>query len=221
MMKDLDMQEGDLLFTADAKSMYTNIDTGIALKIILEYLTKNEAKFGSYNTEALIAALHIVFRNNLFKFGDKHAKQIRETAMGKRPAPPWATTFYGIHESRDNGANGFLVKFVENLPFYKRYLDDIIGIWRCRGTRAENEKRWREFVSVVGDFHGLEWVFTKRSKNGVVFMDMLLSIKNCKVVSTLYEKSIPIAYRGRGGSQSRHQEGRSRAPSLPPPPLPS
>ena len=118
LLQEMELPENAFLFTADTKSMYTNIDTDAALKIIPEYLIANEKRF-SYNAEAVIAALHITFKNNLFRFNDWFAKQKSGTAMGKRPAPPWATLFFGIKESGMNGEEGFLKVFEDVLRFYK------------------------------------------------------------------------------------------------------
>ena len=60
-----------LLFTCNAKSMYTNIPTETALTVISQYITTGEKKlFHHYNSQALIEALQIVFRNNVIQFGD-------------------------------------------------------------------------------------------------------------------------------------------------------
>ncbi|KAL7531342.1 hypothetical protein ACHAXR_003988, partial [Thalassiosira sp. AJA248-18] len=133
-LSELNLPPNVVLFTADAKSMYTNIDTDVALDIIPKFLEENESQFG-YNTEALIAALEIVFRNNLFRFGDLYTKQISGTAMGKRPAPPWATIFFAIHE------NGFVPLWIQFLLFFKRYLDDILSIWLAHPDPETNAKR--------------------------------------------------------------------------------
>ena len=92
----MDVPANAFLITADATSMYTNIKTGPALETISAYLRENSSKF-SYPTEALIEALHIVFQNNFFKFGDTYWKQVSGTAMGTPPAPPWATIFFTLH----------------------------------------------------------------------------------------------------------------------------
>jgi len=69
-----------------------------------------------------------MFGNNFFKIGDIFVKQKSGTAMGKKPAPPWATIFFDIKESGLNGKEGFIKEFAEQLSFYKRYLDDILGV---------------------------------------------------------------------------------------------
>ena len=58
------------LFTADAESMYTNIDTKRAIPVIARYLKQNETMFPDVPTAAVIEALEIVMKNNVFRFGD-------------------------------------------------------------------------------------------------------------------------------------------------------
>jgi len=113
-------------------------------------------QFG-YDAETLIAALHIVFHNNLLSL-KTNAKQKSGTAMGKRPAPPWATPtlFFGIKVSGLCSNKGSLKEFEDNLLFYKRYLDDILAIWLAHP--------------------GMEWTITEPTKTYVIFMDMSLSI---------------------------------------------
>jgi len=173
------------LLTADATAMYPNIDTNAALEVIPEYLEAHENEF-EYNAEALIAALHIVFRNNLFKCGNLYISQKSGTAMGKRPAPPWATIYFAIHE------NKFVPMFESVLFFYRRYIDDVFAIWLAHPDPAENARLWQEFKSVLNDFHGLKWKIEPLSKSGVAFMDMSLSIVNGKIHSTLYEKPMAL-----------------------------
>ena len=158
----------------------------IGLDIIPQYLRHHAASEYEYNAEALIAALEIVFGHNLFWFGDAYAKQKSGTAMGKRPAPPWATLFFAIH--KDN----FVDQFSEYLLFYKIYLDDIIGIWLVHPGPATNLAKWNEFKTTVGNFHGLEWTFTPLVRSDVAFMNMSLSIEGDWVESTLYEKKLAL-----------------------------
>ena len=66
--------------------MYTNIPTGPALQMISQYLARNE--FDGVPVKALVAALSLVMKNNVFTFGDTTWKQRSGTAMGTPPAPP-------------------------------------------------------------------------------------------------------------------------------------
>lgn len=182
-LKKMYFPAGTTGITADATGMYTNIPTDVALVIISEFLWENRHKF-SYNYKALIAALELVFRNNHFRFGDLYIKQVSGTAMGKKPAPPWATIFYAIKEIV------LLDKFAASLLLYRRYIDDVLAFWLPHPDPVENAKTLQEFRDCMNDFHGLEWTFTKPATSGIAFLDMSLSIKDCRIASTLYEKPL-------------------------------
>ena len=78
--------------------MYTNIPTNQALQVIAEYLDKHKNEFSDIPITALLHALRIVMKNNIFTFGDTTWLQLSGTAMGTPPAPPYATLYYAIHE---------------------------------------------------------------------------------------------------------------------------
>jgi hypothetical protein len=128
-----------LLFTSDATSMYTNIKTDPALVEISNYLRANSQRFKHCNTEALIEALPLVFKNNFFRFSDTFWEQTSGTGMGTPPAPPWATVFFGLHEEV------LIPRWSEQVPFYKRFIDDVIGAWVPHPDEDENNKLWAEF----------------------------------------------------------------------------
>jgi hypothetical protein len=95
------------------------------LEKISEYRLENAKAFKhrKFDTEAIIAALHLVFENNLFKLGDTFWKQILGTAMGTPPGPLWATIFFALKEM------GLLPKWSTFLHFYKWFIDDVLGVW--------------------------------------------------------------------------------------------
>ena len=100
----------------------TNIPTDYALEIISKYLRDNEYS-SKYHAETLISALDIVMKNNIIKFGDVYKKQISGTAMGKPPAPPWATIYKGIHE------DGYVPQWTYCIKLIRRFIDDGCAIW--------------------------------------------------------------------------------------------
>ena len=170
------------LFTADAKSMYTNIPTDKAMEKIEWYLNKNNRKWPQIPIDALVKALDIIMRNNVFQFGDTFWKQNEGTAMGTPPAPPYATTYYGIHEE------DFLQTWKPNLITYKRFLDDVFGIWIPTNPFTKNED-WQLFKQTMNnESFGLEWEFSELT-NSVDFMDITITINEKKqIVTTLYQK---------------------------------
>ena len=168
------------LFTSDARSMYTNIKTTEALSSISAYLRANRSKY-SYPVNALIDALHLVFENNLFKFGDTFWRQTSGTAMGTPPAPSWATIFFGIYEDE------LVPRWSEQISFYKRFIDDVFGIWLTHQDPDEDRRLWSEFERDMNGCHGLIWDCESPTTT-VNFMDMTISIVNGRLSTTLYEK---------------------------------
>jgi hypothetical protein len=120
--------------TPKACTPNTNIKTEPAIAEISAYLLDHQNEFAQEKMGALIEALGLVFRNNLFKFGDTHWHQSSGTGMGTAPAPPWATVIvmYALHEDK------MVPRWSENIPFYKRFIDDVIGVWLVHPDPEEN-----------------------------------------------------------------------------------
>ena len=171
------------LFTSDAVSMYTNIDTNKAMNVIARYLKDSSELYSDVPIEALLDALNIVMRNNVFRFGDTHWHQISGTAMGTPPAPPYATLYYAIHETI------FLEEFKANLLFYRRFIDDIIGIWVVVDEQTDAQT-WICFKNRLNNF-GLVRETNDRSSS-VVYMDLTIKLANQKLSTSLYEKALNL-----------------------------
>lgn len=183
------LHPGDRIFTSDAVGMYQNINTDAAMLLISDYLhDKNtQTQYPHYNAKALVAALEIVMRNNIFRFGDLYCKQVSGTAMGTPPAPPWATIFEGLHEE-----TAILPTFKPNFPLYVRFLDDIFGVWRrTAATQEEDDQQWEHYKTMLNDNNGLEWICSKRCDK-LDFMDLTISINSTKFETTLYEKPMAV-----------------------------
>lgn len=186
MLDSFDVPPNTDIFSCDAESMYTNIPTDAAMAELRQYLEENRDSFEiAKNPQVLLEALELVMNNNIIQFGDTFWKQICGTAMGISPAPPWAIIFFAIHELR------FVPQWVAHLIFWKRFIDDGIGLWLRHPNPTENSRLWNEFVSVVNDYHGLKWKFTKPGKS-VDFMDMTLTIVGNRITTTLYEKPLNL-----------------------------
>ena len=174
------------LYTADAVSMYTNIDTDKALHEISNYLHQHRQLFLDIPTDAVVDALTIIMKNNVFRFGDTHWHQLTGTAMGTPPAPPYATLYYAVHEET------LLEEFHDNLFYYKRFIDDIFGIWIITDP-INDASTWQRFCQRLNDF-GLQWEVNDRS-HSVNFMDLTITMINNSLSTTLYEKAInPYLY---------------------------
>ncbi|KAL7524137.1 hypothetical protein ACHAXR_000450, partial [Thalassiosira sp. AJA248-18] len=80
------------IFSFDAVSMYTKIDTDDCIARLTAYLLDQEtqARFQHYPAEALIDAIIIIMKNNRMRFGDIIVRQLIGIAMGMSPAPSLA-----------------------------------------------------------------------------------------------------------------------------------
>eukprot|EP00804_Cyclotella_cryptica_P016245 CCRYP_005732-RA/>CCRYP_005732-RA protein AED:0.27 eAED:0.19 QI:0/-1/0/1/-1/0/1/0/441 len=185
-ISELSVHPSARLFTADTTSVYTNIKTDVALTLISQLIHQELSKpqQPSY-TEALVSALHIVFTNSIVKFGDTYWRQTLGTGMGIAPAPPWATIFYILHEPH------FVPKWSTHLIFYKRFIDDIIGIWLPHPDMDTDTSLWSVFCNDLQQWqwHGLEWTVSPRSTR-CNFMDLALTLTPTgKIDTNLFEKS--------------------------------
>ena len=176
---------GCRVFTADATSMYTNINTGKALIEIAQHIHQRSSRYQHIPAAALIEALSIIMRNNVFQFGDTFWLQLTGTAMGTPPAPTYANLFYAIHENR------ILPKYRANILIHKRYIDDIFGIWIPSADSATDDEQWEKFQNELNNYHGLEWLFSPRC-NRVDFLDITVTIEHDNIQTTLFEKSLNL-----------------------------
>ena len=72
--------------------------------------------------------------------------------MGAPPAPPYANLFFNAKEIT-------LIPAFPEIIFYKRYINDIFGIWV-----PSTEQRWKDFAANLNQFHGLKWEVSPLSK---------------------------------------------------------
>ena len=118
--------------------------------------------------------------NNIFFFGDMTFKQMNGTAMGMLPAPPYATIYYGLHESK------FLPQYQKHVVFYKQFIDDVLGLWLPHPNQKINAQLWEEFTTSMNNYPGLTWEFNAPTDK-VDFMDLTISITNGQISTSLSE----------------------------------
>ena len=130
--------------------MYTNIPTHTALNLIGKYLTQYQRKnINEYPQDTVRAGLHLIMTLNIFTFEDLTLKQLNGTAMGTPPAPPYAPIYYGMHEEK------FLPH--RQVIYYRRFIDDIIGIWCPNKNPQLDTVEWNEFKQKMNSFPGIAW----------------------------------------------------------------
>ena len=184
-LKHLQIPEGALLFTADAKSMYTNIDTATGVSAIRDFILNNLTELPKiFPTELFLLILTIIMENNIFTFANTFWLQLSGTAMGTPAACSYATISYGQHENCN-----ILPKFQSQLLYYKRYIDNIFGIWL---PPSSNQLATRNaFKSELNNWGKLEWVIEEPSLK-TVFLDLNITIHNSNIKTSTYQKEMNI-----------------------------
>jgi hypothetical protein len=163
--------------------MYTNIDTPAALDAIFSYIENHPLLFPSIPLHALVRAVEIIMTRNVFQFGDTFWHQLTGTAMGAPPAPSYATLSFGTHEEV------LLDEFPASLAYYKRYIDDVFGVWTCHPDLEQDEILWTQFRARLNGWHGLQWIVSDR-RLIVDFLDVTLTLRDDRTVScSLFEKA--------------------------------
>jgi arsenate reductase-like glutaredoxin family protein len=184
-LKDLQLPETAKLFTADAKSMYTNIDTATGLTTMTDFLAANQDKLPTgFPSTLFLQILEIVMRNNVFSFADTYWLQLSGTAMGTPAACAYATLTYGHFENTT-----LLPTFKENLLYYRRYIDDVFGIWIPPPLNKANT--WNHFKTTLNGWGKLEWSLQELSQQ-CQFLDLNITILNSRLNFATFQKPLNL-----------------------------
>ena len=173
------------LFSVDAVSMYSNIDTAHGLEVIAQWLRLYKKDLPENIPSDLInAALHLVMSDNILQFGDTFWRQLRGTAMGTSTAVNYANLYVGLLE-----VTRLLPKFKKQLLFYRRFIDDGIGVW----LGNEDPLIWDSFLKCLNTWGSLKWT-SDGLTNEIIFMDLKITINpfSNRLTYETYQKSMNL-----------------------------
>lgn len=178
------IQNNDILVTADVSSLYTNIPYTDAKTFILNALKKQ-----NYNKRFIICILKLltyIQNNNYFKFNNETYQQIDGTAMGTPMAPPFA------HLYMDGLENILQTKCTEkNITFpntYYRFLDDIFLIW------TDTPEKLNTFIELFNNLHPNIKLTWSTSNTSVEFLDVIIYKNNTNIIQTKVHQKILNKY---------------------------
>ena len=89
--------------------------------------------------------------------------------------------YYFIHE-----AYRLLPSFSTEIRFYRRYIDNVFGIWYHGSNPTLDKARWKAFKEAT-PFGILRWTFTEPAKYAH-FLDVQLNVRQNQIVTKIYEK---------------------------------
>jgi hypothetical protein len=181
----LDLPDNALLFSADAQSMYTNIDTDLGLQAFADFFEDNKTKISpNFPINLFLQVLELVMKNNIFNFSNTTWLQLSGTAMGTPVACAYATITYGQYEN-----SKILPKFASNLLYYRRYIDDIFGIWLS--PEYHQEKTWRDFKTELNGWGNLKWIIDDPKKH-TIFLDLSIELTGSTINTRTHQKDLNL-----------------------------
>jgi len=114
-LKTLDIPSNALLYSADAKSMYTNIDTTVGIQSFRDFFASHKTLIPvNIPVNLFLRILELVMSNNIFSFGNTTLLQLSGTAMGTPAACSYATITYGQYKN-----TMILTEFDAQLLYYQ------------------------------------------------------------------------------------------------------
>jgi hypothetical protein len=160
-----------LIFTADAVSMYTNIDASHGIETIERWLKLHHSDILKididFNFDLVIQLLTIVMNNNVFQLDDCWFHQQNGTAMRTSVACVYATIYYLYHEETT-----LIPRYGPSLRYYRRFIDNILAIWIPPLDNPDIS--WAAFKADLS-FGLLRWT-TEDPSPSLNFLDLTISL---------------------------------------------
>jgi hypothetical protein len=104
--------------------------------------------------------------------------------MGTPAACTYATISFGQYENQY-----LLPTFQPHLLYYKRYIDDIFGIWLPPPTQKQTI--WESFKQDLNHWGTLSWVIENPSSE-TTFLDLNIKIIDSKIVTATFQKPLNL-----------------------------
>jgi hypothetical protein len=153
------------LVSFDIVSLYTNIDITLLLQVI-------------NNLDPVLAQItSFVIKNNYFAYNDIVYRQLQGIAMGTPAAVSLANLYLG--KLLDN----YFVECI-HFTFFRRYIDDCLGIWIGSSSQLEEFK-----LQIDNVIPGITTTIEKTQKS-LAFLDLQLNMSVFGYSYCLYRKSL-------------------------------
>jgi hypothetical protein len=176
-----------VVYTADAVSMYTNINTDHALEVFQLWFDLHSLELPpGYPVSKILDGLSLIMRRNVFSFGNRYFHQVNGTAMGTPCACAYATIYYSYHEE-----TSLLVPGTHGLLFYRRLIDDALIFQR------HTADGWTRFIESMDDFgppgKRLKWESEDGPGRSAHFLDLEIHLQDDGSIQTrTYQKDMNL-----------------------------
>ena len=165
--------------------MYSNIDSVHGLQVIHDFFVHFKDKLPKhFPTEFIERSLEIIMKQNIFQFGDTFWLQLMGYAMGTSAAMNYSYVYVGLLELQI-----LLVDYQEFLLFYKRFIDDGLGVWDVSLPNSEN--KFKEFMAALNNWGKLKWTCTG-FVTSLEFLDLTISIQDEEIHFKTFQKLLNL-----------------------------
>lgn len=123
----LALPEGAWLVSLDVEALYNSIPHTRGVGVVEGFISLSGESSPAYN-QFILDLLRFILHNNIFIFERSHYLQIQGVAMGTKCAPSYANLYLGGWE-QDLLFDDNIQRFFEQIPIWRRYIDDIFFIW--------------------------------------------------------------------------------------------
>jgi hypothetical protein len=128
-----------------------------------------------------LKVLELVMSRNIIQFDDTFWLQRDGTAMGTSTACMYASLYMALHERMN-----LLSEFQDSIEYYRRFIDDIFGIWKG------NDTDWELFKARLNAFGTLSWKTSPLSFSAV-FLDLNIKLgAERRLVTSTYQKPMNL-----------------------------
>ena len=135
-------------------------------------------------TASLLDGLDLCTQNNYFEFDDQVYKQTTGVGTGVKLAPPYACLAMGDFEARAfSTENTEEKRFLEMIMFWRRFIDDILMLFRGTEADCENMVGW-----LNGLMPGIIKLKCNFSETSLEFLDLRIMIVDGRLETELYVK---------------------------------
>ena len=163
-----------MLCTINAIGLYSNIPHSEGLTSLRRVLELSDNK--QISSDAILELAEIVPKNNIFQFDEKTFKQVRETAIGTKFAPPYAILFMAGLEEKILSASE------KKAMIWWRYIDDIFFVWE------HGEESLEKFLNKLNSFHSTIKFTAEYSKETINFLDVNIRLVGGELMTDLFVK---------------------------------
>ena len=163
--------------TADVDALYPSMDINTGLTLIKDFIEELDWE-NPQKREFLLKAMEFVLTKGFITFQDQIYQQTNGAAMGSPMIPPYANIFMyqlekqTVHKFTNSGM----------LLLYKRFIDDVFIL-----TKDSNITELQNELNNLHPSINLSWSSSAKHCN---FLDIVVSIKNNKLSTSVYQKQL-------------------------------